>query len=209
MKISASFLSIKNDLQNNIIKLDNTNIDYIHLDIMDNLFVPNKTKDINFVTQLLKDTKKPLDVHLMVSDIFKYIDDYKTLNPEFITFHIEAYHNPKEVIEYIKKNNIKVGISLKPSTQVTEIIKYLDIIDLVLIMSVEPGFGGQEFIVETSNKIKQIKKINPNIIVSIDGGINDITVDHCQDADIIVVGSYITNSDNYQEQINKLKKEVV
>jgi ribulose-phosphate 3-epimerase len=209
MKISASFLSIKNDLQNNIIKLDNTNIDYIHLDIMDNLFVPNKTKDINFVTQLLKDTKKPLDVHLMVSDIFKYIDDYKTLNPEFITFHIEAYHNPKEVIEYIKKNNIKVGISLKPGTQVTEIIKYLDIIDLVLIMSVEPGFGGQEFIVETSNKIKQIKQINPNITVSIDGGINDITVDHCQDADIIVVGSYITNSDNYQEQINKLKKEVL
>lgn len=209
MKISASFLSIKNNIKENIIKLDNTNIDYLHLDIMDNVFVPNKSFDINEIKEIILNTKKPYDVHLMVKDIFKYIDDYKQLNPEFITFHYEAHENVEEVINYIKKLNIKVGISIKPNTKVESIKHLLNKIDLVLIMSVEPGFGGQDFIFDTAKKIEEIKSLNKDLLVSIDGGINDQTVKHCKNADIIVVGSYITNNDNYQEQINKLKKEAL
>ena len=209
MKISASFLSIKNNIKENIIKLDNTNIDYLHLDIMDNVFVPNKSFDINEIKEIIINTKKPYDVHLMVKDIFKYIDDYKQLNPEFITFHYEAHENVEEVINYIKKLNIKVGISIKPNTKVESIKHLLNKIDLVLIMSVEPGFGGQDFIFDTAKKIEEIKSLNKDLLVSIDGGINDQTVKHCKNADIIVVGSYITNNDNYQEQINKLKKEAL
>lgn len=209
MKISASFLSIKNNIKENIIKLDNTNIDYLHLDIMDNVFVPNRSFYINEIKEIILNTKKPYDVHLMVKDIFKYIDDYKQLNPEFITFHYEAHENVEEVINYIKKLNIKVGISIKPNTKVESIKHLLNKIDLVLIMSVEPGFGGQDFIFDTAKKIEEIKSLKKDLLVSIDGGINDQTVKHCKNADIIVVGSYITNNDNYQEQINKLKKEAL
>lgn len=207
MKISASFLSIKEDIKNNIMKLDSSSIDYLHLDIMDSVFVENKTNGINEIKKLLNGTKKPYDVHLMVADVFKYIDDFKTLKPEFITFHVEAHNNPKEVIEYIKKQGIKVGISIKPKTNIKDIVSYLDQIDLVLIMSVEPGYGGQSFIKETANKISEIKKLNKNLIVSIDGGINDETIKYAKDADIVVIGSYITNHDDYQGQIEKIRRE--
>jgi len=154
MKISASFLSIKEDLKNNIKKLDNTNIDYLHLDIMDNIFVPNITWSFNEINELLENTNKPKDVHLMVKDVIKYIDDYSKLNPEFITFHLEAVDNVLEVINYIKSKNIKVGISIKPNNNVENLKEYLPLVDLVLIMSVEPGFGGQTFIENSLNKIQ-------------------------------------------------------
>lgn len=203
MKISASFLSIKNNIKENINKLDNSSIDYLHLDIMDNIFVPNKTENTK---EILKNTKKPYDIHFMVNDVFKYIDEYKDMNPEFITFHLEAVLEPLEVIKYIKQNNIKVGIALKPKTEVKEIEQYLKYIDLVLIMSVEPGFGGQKFIPKTSLKIDEIKKINKNIIVSIDGGINKETISQVKNADIVVIGSYITSNDDYEQAIKELKE---
>lgn len=206
MKISASFLSIEKDIEKNILKLDNTDIDYLHLDIMDNIFVPNKTYDINSVKMLLKNTKKPYDVHLMVKDIYKYVDDFQSLNPEYITFHLEAIDDLESVIRYIKSKNIKVGISIKPSTEVKELLPYIDQIDMVLIMSVEPGFGGQSFILKTSEKIAEIKKYNDKVIVSIDGGINNNTIKYVKNADMIVVGSYITNEEDYQNQIDILKE---
>ena len=199
MKISASFLTIDNI--DNVNKLVNCDIDYLHLDIMDGIFVNNKNEVLNITN------KKPLDVHLMVSDVYKYIDIYKNLNPLFITFHYEAVTNVLEVVNYIKKLNIKVGLSIKPSTKVEEIIPYLPYLDLVLIMSVEPGEGGQTFIMDTVDKIKKLKELKGNYLIEVDGGINNSTIDLVKDVDIIVVGSYITSGD-YENRIKSLKEKI-
>ncbi|MDD2434953.1 MAG: ribulose-phosphate 3-epimerase [Bacilli bacterium] len=210
MKISASFLSIKDNLKENILILDQSNIDYLHLDIMDGIFVHNTTWDIDTIKDLLINTKKPKDVHLMVSDVKKYIDDFSTLNPEYITIHFEAVSDIESTINYIKSKNIKVGLSIKPMTDIVSLIPFLSLIDLVLIMSVEPGEGGQNFIEDTSYKIDILKQLRDennyyNYVIEVDGGINDETIKLCSNVDIAVVGSYITNSDDYNEQINKLK----
>lgn len=207
MLISGSFLSIKNNLKENIIKLDKSNIDYLHLDIMDNNFVPNITWDIETIKDLLKGTNKKYDVHLMVNDVYKYIDEYSELNPEYITIHLEACNQVMDVIKYIKNKNIKVGLSIKPNTSVKELIPYLKYIDLVLVMSVEPGFGGQTFIANTTNKLRTLNELKReyNFIIEVDGGINDNTIKYCMYADIIVVGSFITNSEDYNKQIELLK----
>ena len=199
MKISASFLTIGNI--ENVNKLVNCDIDYLHLDMMDGIFVNNKNEVINITN------KKPLDVHLMVNDVYKYIDKYKNLNPSFITFHYEVDADILDVINYIKKFNIKVGLSIKPSTKVEEIIPYLPYLDLVLVMSVEPGQGGQVFIMDTVDKIKRLKELKGNYLIEVDGGINDSTIDLVKDADIVVVGSYIT-SGNYEERIKSLKEKI-
>ena len=199
MKISASFLTIDNI--DNVNKLVDCDIDYLHLDIMDGIFVNNKNEVINITN------KKPLDVHLMVNDVYKYIDIYKNLNPLFITFHYEAVTDVLEVVNYIKKFNIKVGLSIKPSTKVEEIIPYLPYLDLVLVMSVEPGQGGQSFIMDTVDKIKKLKELKGNYLIEVDGGINDNTINLVNDADIIVVGSYITSGD-YEERIRNLKEKI-
>lgn len=209
MKISASFLSIKDNLKNSIVKLDHSAIDYLHLDIMDNKFVPNITWSFDEIKELLDETNKPKDVHLMVEDVIKYVDLYSLLNPEYITFHLEAAENIRYTIEYIKSKKIKVGISIKPNTSVDELLEYLGDIDLVLVMSVEPGFGGQKFIdnsIQKVNKLSSIRKqYNYNYLIEIDGGINDANIQKLDKTDIVVVGSYITNSDNYDEQISRLK----
>ena len=210
MKISASFLSIKENLKENVERLDKTSIDYLHLDIMDGKFVTNKTYTIAEIKYLLQNTTKPKDVHLMVNDVMKYIDDFITINPEFITFHLEAIDNQREVINFLKQYNIKVGISIKPKTNIETLLPYLPLIDLILIMSVEPGYGGQEFIMETTSKIDNLKYLrdqnNYNYIIQVDGGINNKTIKYCQNADIVVVGSYITSRADYQTQIDKLLK---
>ena len=206
MKISASFLSIKDNLKNNINLLTKCDIDYLHLDIMDGVFVNNKTWDILEIKDLINNNK-PLDVHLMVSDVYKYVDEYKTLNPDFITFHYEVDLDIMDIINYIKKFNIKVGLSIKPNTKVEEIIPYLPFIDLVLVMSVEPGFGGQEFITNSVDKIKKLKELKGDFLIEVDGGINNQTIDLVKDVDIAVIGSYIT-SGNYEEKIKSIKEKI-
>lgn len=205
--ISASFLSIKDNIKENIKKLDNTSIDMLHVDIMDGIFVPNKTWNINEVNELLIDTKKKKDVHLMVNDVKKYIDDFKIIKPEYITFHYEAIDNIFDTIRYIKSLKTKVGLSIKPNTNIEDIKPYLKYLDLVLVMSVEPGKGGQKFIESSIDKIDYLynERINNNYryLIEVDGGINDITSKLCNKADILVIGSFITNG-NYQEQINKI-----
>lgn len=209
MKISASFLSIKENLEANINKLDKTDIDYLHLDIMDGMFVNNKTWSIDDISGLLKGVKKPLDIHLMVNDALKYINDFSILNPTFITFHYEAVTNHHELIDYIKKLGIKVGISIKPNTMIDDIIGLLPKLDLVLVMSVEPGLGGQKFIDNSVNKINRLYQLKEeyhlSYVIEVDGGINDETIKDCINADIAVVGSFITNSNDYQQQVLKLK----
>ncbi len=206
MKISASFLSIKDNLKENIDLLTKCDIDYLHLDIMDGIFVKNKTWDISEIKNLIN-YNKPLDVHLMVSDVYKYVDEYKDLNPEFITFHYEVDLDIMDIISYIKKYNIKVGLSIKPNTKVDEIIPYLPYLDLILVMSVEPGEGGQKFIIDSVDKIKKLKELKGDYLIEVDGGINDSTISLVKDVDIAVIGSYIT-SGNYEEKIKSIKEKI-
>ena len=209
MKIAASFLDIKENIVEEVTKLSNEDVEYMHLDVMDGIFVENKTYTYEQFYDIVKFVTKPKDVHLMVSDVKKYIDEFANLNPEFITFHFEAVSEVSSVINYIHEKGIKVGISIKPSTDISEIVEYLDYIDLVLVMSVEPGRGGQTFIENSVKKIEGLYNLreneNYNYLIEVDGGINDQTIKLCEKADICVVGSFITKQ-NYNEAIKKLKK---
>ena len=205
IKISASILSSKNRIDS-IQKLNNSNIDYLHIDTMDGLFVPNKQMPIEEIIQLEKYSKVPLDIHLMVENPEQYLSYLSNKNIEYITFHIEINKNINNLINKIKSLGYKVGLSIKPNTNVEKIIPYLQLIDLVLIMSVEPGFGGQKFIDQTLKKAQEIRNINKKITIEIDGGINDTNIQEIKKyVDIAVVGSYITNSIDYNQAINNLK----
>lgn len=209
--LSVSILGIKENIKENINKLDNLKIDYFHIDIMDGIFVNNKTWEFEQINEMIKNTTTKKDVHLMVKDIKKYIDDFIKINPEFITFHYEATNNADEIIDYIKSKNIKVGISIKPKTEIETIKHLLEKIDLVLVMSVEPGFGGQKFIENSIEKIDKLyelrKNNNYNYLIEVDGGINLETKEKTKNADILVVGSYITSSKDYKEKINTIKDQ--
>ena len=208
MKIAASFLDIKEPKSEELNKLDSLDVDYIHLDVMDGVFVDNKTYTYEEFYDITRLTTKPKDIHLMVSDVKKYIDEFSKMKPDFLTFHYEAVSEVSSVINYIKDLGIKVGMSIKPSTDVYEIAKYLPYLDLVLVMSVEPGKGGQSFIEESTKKIEQLYNLrreeNYNYKIEVDGGINDTTIKKCYKADICVVGSFITKQD-YSEAIRKLR----
>lgn len=207
MKVAVSFIKSKYNEKETIKLIDKTNADYIHVDIMDGKFVETKNYTFKEIESYVKETTKKLDVHLMCTNPSKYIKDYALLNTEYITFHLEAVKNPLELIEEIHSYGIKCGISIKPSTQINELIPYLGYIEQVLIMSVEPGLGGQTFMPEVVNKIDYLKNLNRNITISVDGGINDQTVKYLSNADMVVSGSFICLSDNYQNQIDKLRKD--
>jgi len=205
IKISTSILSAKNRLES-IEKLNKTNIEFLHIDVMDGKFVPNYQFPIEEINEITKYSKKPLDIHLMVEDPETYVKNIKNKNIEYITIHLEIKKNIDYLIELIKSYNYKVGISIKPNTNIKEIEKYLNKINMVLIMSVEPGFGGQKFLNNTNEKIKILKEMKKDITIEVDGGINNETINNIKNiADIAVVGSYITNNNNYQEAINNLK----
>ena len=145
----------------------------------------------------------------MTFDPLIYINDLAVLKPEYITFHLEATKDIVKTIELIKRNNIKVGISIKPATNILELMPYLALVDLVLLMSVEPGAGGQSFIYHIADKLKDLKKVrtenNLNFKIAMDGGLNEDTIKLVKDLDIAVVGSYICKSNNYEERIKLLK----
>ena len=209
MKTSISFLS-SNNPPRDLKLLNDTDTDFIHLDIMDGKFVKNKTMPFREMKNIYKYTNKRLDVHLMVSEPEKYIENYSTLNTEYITIHLEIVGDINKYIQLIKSYGIKAGIAIKPNTNVRDIVPYLPYIDLILVMSVEPGEGGQEFISGSDDKIREIRKLleeyNINdVVVSVDGGVNDKTIEYCRDCDIVVSGSYIINSDNFQEKIDTLR----
>ena len=210
--ISTSILSIKDNLKENIEKLDKTKTDFIHLDIMDGFFVNNNSLSYDVYKELLADVLTPLDVHLMVKNVKEYIDNYKNLKPMIITFHYEAVTNHLEIINYIKENDIKAGMAIKPSTKISEIKDILPYLDLVLVMSVEPGYGHQEFIYDVTSKISELNDIRKEFgykyLIEVDGGVNDVTAKLCNKADIVVVGSFITDLDNYEEGLEKIKKSL-
>lgn len=210
VKISASLLSARDNLEKTIEEINNLDIDYIHLDIMDGKFVPNTSFTYEEIKTIVSSINKPLDVHLMVKDIDEYIYNYAMLNTEYITFHYETIHSLK-TIKKIKDYGIKCGIAIKPNTNIEEIYDLLPYIDLVLVMSVEPGKGGQKFIDGSQDKIKKlkdkIKSLDLHVVVSVDGGINDTTAELCKASgvDILVIGSALTNSDNKREFVNNVK----
>ena len=213
MKIAPSILSVKIEEYPKVIKeLENLDISYLHLDIMDGKFVPNSTYDAEEVKNIRKMTSMFLDTHLMIENPENYINSYINAGSYSITFHFEATTNVKKIIKMIKDKNLKCGISIKPKTNVDVLLPYLSEIDMVLVMSVEPGFGGQKFMDSALNKIKQLVNLRMtnhySYLIEVDGGINNETSKLCKNAgaDIIVVGTYLMNSNNKKETIKELNK---
>ena len=215
--ISTSLLSAdKQKIIDTIYDLEKAKTDYFHIDVMDGEFVEKNTHDLmlEYCEYLDHISKVPLDVHLMVSDIKNYVDSYLIFNPNIITFHYEACKNKEEVIsiiKYIREKGRRVGISVKPNTKIEEIYQFLQYVHLVLVMTVEPGKGGQELIPETIDKIRELKNCrdthNFDFDIEVDGGIK---VENSQEiidagADILVAGTAILTSKDYGDTIRKLK----
>ena len=214
IQISPSILSADfSQLGKEIKRLEEGGADMIHVDVMDGHFVPNLTMGPPIIKALRKYTKLPFDVHLMISPVHKYIQDYADAGADIITIHPEATNNLKESINHIKKLNKKVGVSLNPETKIELVLNFLNTIDLILIMSVNPGFGGQEFIPEVLNKIRELKKIKDqkklDFDIEIDGGINfdnnKLAIE--AGANILVSGTTVfkNNNGNIKRNIELLK----
>ena len=217
VEVSTSILSVEEDSIKIFYNLEIAKTDYFHIDVMDKEFVPNYTSEKmqKFSSEIKQISNLPLDVHLMVKDIKSYIDSYIPFEPSIITFHLEACKNKKEVldlIKYIKESNIKVGIAIKPNTNIKEIYEFLPYIHIVLVMTVEPGFGGQKLIPETIEKVEKLKQYigenNLETNIEVDGGIKLENVDLLKNAgaNIIVAGTAIINSDNYKDTIEQIKR---
>lgn len=206
MELSVSILSSKD--KNKMIRLlSKADISYIHMDVMDGLFVSQKSIPYNEFNNLAKLSNKKLDVHLMVEDPLSYIQKIRyNNNIEYITIHVEIDKDVKNILKKIKDYGFKAGLSIKPKTDLSVLKEYLDDIDLLLVMTVEPGLGGQEFIPESEKRLSEIKKMvkEHDILLEVDGGINDKTVSKVQKADLAVVGSYITKDKDPVARINSL-----
>ena len=215
MLIAPSILSSDfSRLEEEIKAVEKAGADLLHLDVMDGHFVPNITFGAPVIKSIRKCTKLPFDVHLMIENPEKYMDDFINSGADIITFHIESTESKEKVlenIEKIKSAGKKAGLSLKPKTDLNEILPFLEKVDVILIMSVEPGFSGQKFIQSTVEKIKALKKViderNLSTIIEVDGGINPETVNIVKEmgVKICVAGNGIFKSENYTESINLLK----
>lgn len=203
--LSADFVNLERDIK----RIEDGGADWVHIDVMDGHFVPNITIGIPVVKAIKKITKLPLDVHLMIENPDKYIVAFANAGADVITVHYEACKDDlPNIIKLMKACNVKVGISIKPKTSQEWLLPYLNDVDLVLIMTVEPGFGGQEFLHHCAMKIPKIKeKVDKNFIIQVDGGINNITSKICTSlgANSLVAGSYIYGSNNITQAINCLK----
>ena len=216
-EVATSILSVKKDEAIKIFyNLESAGTDYYHIDVMDGEFVKNNTIDLmlEYCEYLKSITNVPLDVHLMVQDVEEFIKGYAIFEPNNITFHYEACKNKEELLKFvnlIKENNCKVGVSIKPNTEAEKIYDILPYIHTVLVMTVEPGQGGQKLIKETIEKIKKLKKYiqenNLDTEIEVDGGINLENVDELKNAgcDIIVAGTSIINSKDFKDTIKKMK----
>ena len=214
IQISPSILSADfSQLGNEIKKLEQGGADLIHVDVMDGHFVPNLTIGPPVIKNLRKYTKLPFDVHLMISPVHDYIENYANAGADIITIHPEATKNLKESISFIKRFGKKVGVSLNPKTEIKTLIDEIDNIDLVLVMSVNPGFGGQKFMPEVLDKIRELKKIKDegqyHFDIEVDGGINFSNSKMVLEAgaDILVSGTAVfkENGGNIKTNIEKLK----
>ena len=198
------------NMEKTILEINDSKAEYIHFDVMDGDFVPNLTFGPQFISNLRSYTNKVFDVHLMINRVEKFIDNYIEAGSDIISFHVEIEDNIKSLISRIKKNNIKCGIAIKPKTPWNKIQPYLDVIDQVIVMTVEPGFGGQIFMKDQVIKIKNIsdyiKSKNLDVKIEIDGGINYETGKTCIEvgADILVAGSFLFKQADLVKATNSL-----
>ena len=217
VEVSASILNMDNENAiKNLYELETALIDYFHIDVMDGKFVKDNTteKMIEYSEYISSISSLPLDIHLMVEDVEQYIKSFSVFEPNLITFHIEARKNKEEIFELIKlvkESNSRVGLAIKPNTKIEEIYNYLPYIHSVLIMTVEPGLGGQELIPETIEKISRMKKYleqeKLDVDIQADGGINLQNIDLLKQAGVsnVVVGNALMKTKDKKDMINKLK----
>jgi ribulose-phosphate 3-epimerase len=205
--LSANFGKLDEDIE----AICDGGCDLIHVDVMDGHFVPNMTIGPVVVSSVAKIATKPLDIHLMVEDNNFFIDLYSSLKPKYISFHIESEKHPHRIIQKLRALGIKPAILLNPHTTPESIEYLLEDLDMVLLMSVNPGFGGQKFIPSVIKKAKKLKelinKINPNCLIEVDGGVNDKNIQDLKEAgvDIVVAGSYVYGSSDYSKAIKSLQ----
>lgn len=204
MKVSVSILRNKNNYVDEVKNINKTSCDYLHLDILDNTFAPNYSFNLNDFSNLKID--KPLDIHIMSTNLDYQVKEAIKLNPEYITIQFEATKNIDRYIKLIKSHNIKVGLAINPNTWLFRIKKYLNQVDMIIVMGVYAGFGGQKFIPKTIKRLKKLNTFGRKYILSLDGGVNKEVIDQVKDyIDIAVVGSYVTASDNYEKTIMEIK----
>jgi len=200
--LSADFSKLGQDIKD----IEKAGADWVHIDVMDGHFVPNITMGPVVVKSIRPVTKLPLDVHLMIKEPEKYVESFVKAGADIITFHIETEEDPREVIKLIKYFKKKAGISVKPKTEIKKLEGILPMLDMVLVMTVEPGFGGQEFMPECVKKIEEIRKIFSKDI-EVDGGINEANAPEVlkAGANILVAGTSVFGKKDYAEAIRKLK----
>jgi len=206
--LSADFLNLGKDVE----MLNNSNADWFHLDVMDGVFVPNISYGLPIIEQINKQASKPLDVHLMIVDPDRYVERFAKVGADYLTVHYEACTHLHRTIQNIKANGMKAGVSLNPHTPVAVLEDIIADLDLVLLMSVNPGFGGQSFIENTISKTTKLKELikekSSNALIEIDGGVNLETGKRLLDAgaDALVAGSFVFGSENPTATIEDLKK---
>ncbi len=220
VEVSTSILTVeKGEESKTFFELEAGKTDYFHIDVMDGKFVEKDTyeKMLEYASYIKRISNLPLDVHLMVEDIKSAIEDFIAVEPNIITFHLEACKSKeevKEIIDYIKQNNCKVGIAIKPETNIEEVYEYLPYIHMCLVMTVEPGKGGQTYLKDMTEKINKLKKyIDENNLendIEVDGGINLRTAPEVKKAgaNVLVAGTAILMANNYGEIIKELKEEI-